>query len=132
MTTVILLSILTWVLTGCMYPLLAHGLGLDWYIGYGEGIAILGFTMLGMTLPSLFGFAGTYEAAVVLALSLFGVVGGTWWAGNTLDALAAAYALTMHWWIYLVQASSAILFIMFWRVDLAKLVQGIRKIGQSE
>lgn len=64
MMQVVALSVLTWVLTGCMYPLLAAGFGLEGFVGYGEGIAILAFTMMGMTLPSVFSFAGTYEAAL--------------------------------------------------------------------
>jgi uncharacterized protein (TIRG00374 family) len=132
MSAVASLSVLTWVLTGCMYPLLAQGLGLGSFIGYGEGIAILGFTMMGMTLPSLFGFAGTYEAAVVLSLSLFGVHGAQLVGESSLDDLAAAYALSMHWWIYLVQSASAVAFLLLWRVDLSRLIQGIRGLGQSD
>jgi len=131
MARILIASVLTWALTGCMYPLLAQGLGISETIGYGEGIAILGFTMMGMTLPSFFGFAGTYEAAVVLALSLFGLSGAAQLGGSSLDDLAAAYALTMHWWVYGVQALSAVVFLVIWKVDLGDLVQGIRGLGQS-
>ena len=110
LSQVLSLSVLTWVLTGCMYPLLALGFGRDGALGYGEGIAILAFTMMGMALPSFFGFAGTYEAAVVLALSLFGISGSAIVGDASLDDLAAAYALTMHWWVYIVQAASAVAF----------------------
>jgi uncharacterized protein (TIRG00374 family) len=133
MTRIVISSVITWALTGCMYPLLALGFGLEETIGYGEGIAILGFTMMGMTLPSFFGFAGTYEAAVVLALSLFGLSGAAMMSsGSSLDDLAAAYALTMHWWIYLVQSISAVAFLVIWRVDLSALARGIRSLGQSD
>ena len=51
--------------------------------------------------------------------------------GTTLDDLAVAYALTMHWWIYLVQAMSAVFFLITWRIDLERLAKGIRGIGQT-
>jgi uncharacterized protein (TIRG00374 family) len=132
MARIVIASVITWGLTGCMYPLLAQGFGIQDSIGYGEGIAILGFTMMGMTLPSFFGFAGTYEAAVVLALSLFGLSGAAQLGGSSLDDLAAAYALTMHWWVYGVQAVSAVAFLVIWKVDLGALVTGIRGLGQSD
>lgn len=116
------LTVVTWVLSGWMYPALANALGIGSFVGFGEGVGVLSITMLGMAVPAAPGFAGTYEAFVRGALALFGVV-GTEAGGRSLDAVAVAYALTMHWWVYLVQASTAVFFLTVDRVDLRRLLQ---------
>ena len=119
---VLALTAVTWVLSGWMYPALARALGIGSYVGFGEGIGVLSITMLGMAVPAAPGFAGTYEAFVRGALALFGVV-GTGPGGRSLDAVAVAFALTMHWWVYLVQASTAVFFLVADRIDLRRLLQ---------
>ena len=85
-----------------MYVLAAWAFGLSDIIGYIEGIGILAFTMFGMAAPSAPGFAGTYEAAFVTGLDIFGSADAT---------RNIAFALCFHWWIYLVQSSSALFFL---------------------
>ena len=121
---IVALTAVTWALSGWMYPALAHAFGVGDRIGFGEGVGVLGITMLGMAVPAAPGFAGTYEAFMRGALALFGVVGTSSVApgGPSLDAIAVAYALTMHWWIYLVQAATAIFFIAADRIDVARLL----------
>ncbi len=122
LASVLALTAVTWVLSGWMYPALAQALGIGSYVGFGEGIGVLSITMLGMAVPAAPGFAGTYEAFVRGALALFGVV-GTEAGGRSLDAVAVAFALTMHWWVYLVQASTAVFFLVVDRIDLRRLLQ---------
>lgn len=117
----VLLTAATWGMTGTLYVVLAHGLGLEHIIGYGEGIAVLAITMLGIAIPAPPGMAGVYEAFVRGALALFGVVGGE------LDGVALAYALVIHWWIYAVQAASAAWFFSRDGVDPRALVQRARE-----
>ncbi len=117
LAAVLALTVATWTLTAWMYPVLARAFGLGDAIGLGEGTGILAITMLGMTVPSAPGFAGTYEAFVRGALALFGVHGGR------LDAVAVAYALTMHWWIFLVQSATALYFLAVDRVGLGALIR---------
>lgn len=108
--SLVALTAATWGMTGTLYVVLAQGLGLGDVIGYGEGIAVLAITMLGIAIPAPPGMAGVYEAFVRGALALFGVVGGE------LDGVALAFALVIHWWIYLVQSASAAWF--FVRAEL--------------
>jgi uncharacterized protein (TIRG00374 family) len=110
------LTVVTWAMTGLMYPLLARAFGVGDLIGYGEGIGVLCVTMLGMIVPSAPGFAGTYEAFFRAGLALFGVSGGS------LDATAVAMALTLHWWIFGVQALTAIYFLVVDRISLSRLL----------
>jgi uncharacterized membrane protein YbhN (UPF0104 family) len=98
-------TVAAWGVSGWMYLWMAKAFGIDAYVGYGEGMGVLVITMLATTLPSPPGFAGVYEAGVRGALVLFGV------AGAGLDATAVAYALVIHWWIFVVQATCAIYFL---------------------
>ncbi len=115
LAAIVALTAATWGMTGTLYVVLAHGLGLEQTIGYGEGIAVLAITMLGIAIPAPPGMAGVYEAFVRAALALFGVVGGE------LDGIALAYALVIHWWIYLVQSASAAWFFARDGVDPRKI-----------
>lgn len=115
LASVLALTAAAWGVSGLMYPAMGRCLGLGELITYGDGIGILGITMLGMTVPSAPGFAGTYEAFVRGALALFGV------AGPGLDARAVAFALALHWWVFLVQASTAVWFLAVDRVDVRRL-----------
>ena len=83
--------------------------------------------MVGMALPAAPGFAGTYEAAVRGALALYGVVGDATVVpgGPTLDAIALAFALVMHWWVHIVQSSTAIWFLVVDQVDPRSIVRRV-------
>jgi len=96
---------LTWSLSGLMFVCSAHAFHADDLIGYGQGVGLLSVTMLGTVVPSAPGFAGTYEAFLRGGLALFGV------AGPGRDADALAFALVHHWWVYGVQACTAIYFL---------------------
>ena len=117
------LTTTTWALTGLMYPALARAFGIEQAIGFGEGVGVLSITMLGMAVPAAPGFAGTYEAFVRGGLALFGVAGND--GSVNLDAIAVAYALTMHWWIFVVQASTAVFFLMVDRIDVRRLLGAV-------
>ena len=106
-----------------MYPALARAFGIEQAIGFGEGVGVLSITMLGMAVPAAPGFAGTYEAFVRGGLALFGVAGND--GSVNLDAIAVAYALTMHWWIFVVQASTAVFFLMVDRIDVRRLLGAV-------
>ncbi len=127
------LTTATWALTGLMYPALARAFGIEGFLGFGEGIGVLGITMLGMAVPAAPGFAGTYEAFVRAGLALFGVAGDAAVGPGrpSLDATAVAFALTMHWWTFLVQASTAVFFLAVDRVDVRRLMAGLgRELGR--
>lgn len=119
---VLALTALTWSLSGLMFVCSAHAFHAEDAIGYGQGIGLLSITMLGTAVPSAPGFAGTYEAFLRGGLALFGV------SGPDRDADAVAYALVHHWWVYGVQASTAIFFLSvdqvspgaLWRKALAR------------
>lgn len=117
------LTTATWALTALMYPALARAFGIEGFLGFGEGVGVLSITMLGMAVPAAPGFAGTYEAFVRGGLALFGVAGDD--GGVNLDAVAVAFALTMHWWIFVVQASTAIFFLAVDRIDVRRLLQAV-------
>jgi uncharacterized membrane protein YbhN (UPF0104 family) len=119
------LTAATWGLTGTLYVILARGLGLGHIIGYGEGIAVLAITMLGIAIPAPPGMAGVYEAFVRGALALFGIVGGE------LDGVAMAFALVIHWWIYLVQAASAAWFFSRAQLDPRTLFRQARETWEA-
>ena len=125
--SVLTLSALTWGLTATMYPALARAFSLEPWIGYPEGIGALGLTMAGLALPSAPGFAGTYEAFLKAALNLFGIAGEAPAPGGryTLEAAALAYALTMHWWVHLVQSATAIYFLVVDRIDPRKVLAAL-------
>lgn len=109
------LTALTWSGTGFMYVMLAHAFGLEDLIGWGQGMGVLVITMLGTMVPAPPGFAGVYEAACRGALALFGV------HGPGLDAKALAFALVVHWWIFLVQSATASYFFSTEGVSIAAL-----------
>ena len=85
-----------------MYGLAAVAFGIDG-IGFLEGMGILAFTMIGMAAPSAPGFAGTYEASYVGGLVFF---------GSTDAGANFATALCFHWWIFIVQSASAIIWMV--------------------
>ncbi len=105
------LTAATWSLSGFMFVCSAHAFHAADAIGYGQGVGLLSITMLGTAVPSAPGFAGTYEAFLRGGLALFGVSGGD------RDADAVAFALVHHWWVYGVQACTAIFFLAVDRID---------------
>ncbi|MCK6505104.1 flippase-like domain-containing protein [Myxococcota bacterium] len=124
------LTVVTWAVSIWMYPMAAHAFGIGPLLGYGEGVAVLAVSMLGGIAPAPPGQAGTYEAFVRGGLALHGIVGpGPTPQGisPSLDAAAVALALTMHWWIMLVQAASALYFLVVDRLDLGDLVRQARQ-----
>lgn len=132
LAAVLALTVLTWTLTAAMYGPAARAFHLPVPIGMGEGVAILGMTMAGMALPAAPGMAGTYEAFVRAALALLGVSGSTPLhpGGPTLDALAVAYALVMHWGLNLVQSASALVFLVLDRISVRRLALALgRSLG---
>ena len=132
LAAVLLLTAATWGTTALMYPMLGHAFGLDAFLGVKEGFGLLGVAMASLALPAAPGFAGTYEAFLVGGLRLFGVAGSAPAPGGalSLDAVAVAYALTMHWWVHLVQSLSAVYFLVRDRIDpLALLASVGRALG---
>ena len=92
------LTAIIWAWTGLQYVLLAWGLGLD--LPYLGGLGVLSVTMLGTALPAPPGFVGVYEAACRGALGLF--------AAPHAAATALAFALIIHWGIWLTQVATAL------------------------
>lgn len=130
LAAVVGLTVVTWAVSIWMYPMAAHAFGIGPLLGYGEGVAVLAVSMLGGIAPAPPGQAGTYEAFVRGGLALHGIVGpGPTPQGiaPSLDAAAVALALTMHWWIMLVQASTALYFLAVDRLDLRALVRQARQ-----
>ncbi|MCB9777772.1 MAG: flippase-like domain-containing protein [Alphaproteobacteria bacterium] len=126
------LTVVTWVETILMFVVLAHAFGLQRFIGFGEGMGVLAIVMLGAAVPAPPGMAGTYEAFCRAGLAVYGASGSAAppdGAAPSLDAAAIAYALVMHWFIYLVQASSAIWFLVVDRIDLRRLAR-LARSGQ--
>ncbi|MCB9759220.1 MAG: flippase-like domain-containing protein [Alphaproteobacteria bacterium] len=119
------LTALTWGGTGFMYVMLSEALGLRDFIGWAEGMGVLVITMLGTTAPSPPGFAGVYEAASRGALALFGVT------GPALAPRAVAFALVMHWWLFIVQAATAAWFFTAEGMSIGQLFSLARR-GLSE
>jgi glycosyltransferase 2 family protein len=111
------LTAITWSWSGFIYVALAHGYGIQDLIGWGEGIGVMCTTMLGTILPAPPGFAGTYEAFARAGLAAFGV------AGEELAATAVAFALTVHWFLYSVQALTAVWFLAADGIDLSGLLR---------
>jgi len=124
------LTVATWALTIGMYPLMGLALGLGERVDYAGGLVILAISMIGMILPAAPGFAGTYEAAVRVGLALIGVAGVGLLPGTetSLDAVAVAYALCFHWWIYVVQAATAVGFLAVDRISVRALMQRLAAI----
>ena len=121
------LTAAAWTLTGLMFPPIADAFGVGDHIDYSAGIGILGITMVGMALPAAPGFAGTYEAAVRGALALYGVAGkaAAIPGGPSLDAIAVAFALVVHWWIHIVQSCTAIWFLVIDQVDPRAIIRRV-------
>ena len=94
-------TIVIWVIPTAMYGLAAEAFGISG-IGFLEGMGILAFTMIGMAAPSAPGFAGTYEASYVGGLVF----------GSTDAGANFATALCFHWWIFIVQSISALIWMM--------------------
>ena len=95
-------TVIIWIISTAMYGLAATAFGIEG-IGFLEGMGILAFTMIGMAAPSAPGFAGTYEASYVGGLVFFG----------SMDAGANfANALCFHWWIFIVQSASALIWML--------------------
>jgi len=102
LTWVLLETVVIWIISTAMYGLAAEAFGISG-IGFLEGMGILAFTMIGMAAPSAPGFAGTYEASYVGGLVFFG----------SIDAGANfATALCFHWWIFIVQSISALIWML--------------------
>lgn len=127
LVTILGLTATAWGITGFCYTSLAYGLGIEDFVDYAAGMGLLGVTMLGMALPAAPGFAGTYEAAVRAGLALYGVVGAQPLTpgGPTLNAIAVAYALVMHWWMNFVQSVTAIYFLVVDRVRPREVVRRV-------
>ena len=104
LSKVLLLTAVTWGLTGFLYVGLANGMeALSGEVSWAEGMTILVITMLGTAVPSLPGFAAVYEGAVVAAFVLLGI-------GSDPEVVALAFALIVHWWTYAVQSMTAFYF----------------------
>ena len=97
---IIIETVMIWVISTSMYVLSAKAFDLQ-IIHFVEGMGLLAFTMIGMAAPSAPGFAGTYEASFVGGLQLF---------GSTEASLNFALAFCFHWWIFIVQSISALIF----------------------
>lgn len=102
LTWVLLETIVIWIISTAMYGLAAEAFGISG-IGFLEGMGILAFTMIGMAAPSAPGFAGTYEASYVGGLVFF---------GSTDAGANFATALCFHWWIFIVQSISALIWMV--------------------
>ncbi len=111
----------TWAGTAEMIRMLADAASLGSWIGYPEALGVLALTMLSTALPAPPGFIGVYEAGALAALALFGV------PSEMLLAEGLAFALVLHWWIYLVQAASAAGFFLVDEVGLYELLAGVRR-----
>ena len=72
------------------------------------------FTMIGMAPPGAPGFAGSYEAAFVVGLQVF---------GNANANLNFAMAFGFHWWIYAVQSSTGIYYLTKNKYKLRELLK---------
>jgi uncharacterized protein (TIRG00374 family) len=107
--TVLALTVATWALTAALYPATAAALGFGERLSWADGLGVLGAIMAGMALPAAPGFAGTYEAAVLAGLAAHGIHGPAPVVpgGPSADAAALAFALLVHWGIFLVQSATA-------------------------
>ena len=99
---VLLETVIIWIISTAMYGLAAEAFDISG-IGFLEGMGILAFTMIGMAAPSAPGFAGTYEASYVGGLVFF---------GSTDAGANFATALCFHWWIFIVQSISALIWMV--------------------
>ena len=110
---ILLETVVIWVVSTAMYGLAAVAFGIAG-IGFLEGMGLLAFTMIGMAAPSAPGFAGTYEASYVGGLVFF---------GSTDAGANFATALCFHWWIFIVQSASALIWMMVDGTSLSSLWQ---------
>ena len=99
---VVLETTVIWIISATMYGLAALAFEIT-TINFIEGMGILAFTMIGMAAPSAPGFAGTYEASFVGGLVFF---------GSDNPSANFATALCFHWWIFIVQSASAIIWMV--------------------
>jgi len=116
LTRLCLLTAITWSFTGLFYICAAHAFSIENIIGYVEGIGILSFTMIGMVPPNAPGFVGTYEAAFIEALRIFGVSDAN---------VQVAMAFSFHLWITVVQALTAIAYLTLEGIDIKHLLSGL-------
>jgi len=93
------------------FILQSFGLQLPWYASF----LLLVFQVLGVTIPSSPGFIGTYHAAVVAALALFGIPGD----------LAITVGITMHAAFFIPYIVAGLL--CLWKEDLS--FSGLRELG---
>ena len=118
---ILLLTGVTWALTGFLYVGLAYGFeGLGGEVGWTEGMAILVITMLGTAIPSLPGFAGVYEGAVMAAFVLLGL-------GSQPEVQGLAFGLVVHWVTYAAQSTTAFYFFFRDGVRVRELWAQIRR-----
>lgn len=119
------LTVLTWALTAWLYVALGQGFGLGDRLGWAEGVGVLSITMLGTALPAPPGMVGVYEASCRLALARLGLWGPAW------DSTAMGYALTLHGWVWGVQACTALWFFVRDGVHPRRLWAQVRGSGSG-
>ena len=115
-------TVIIWIISSTMYGLAALAFGIT-TIHFIEGMGILAFTMIGMAAPGAPGFAGTYEASFVGGLVFFG--------SDNPDANFAT-ALSFHWWIFVVQASSAIIWMTVDGTSFSELWTKLQSRSKSD
>jgi uncharacterized protein (TIRG00374 family) len=120
LAALVILTALLFLSMGLMMSALAQAFGLQEWLGFGAGMAVLSITMLGIALPAPPGFAGVFEASARAALAIFGV------AGEALAGRALAYALVFHWWPLLVLSGAAGFFLWRDRIGLGRLFRFAR------
>lgn len=87
------LTLVYWALNALGMSLLARGFGI--HLGAVEALTVLGVLVIGVMIPAGPGMVGTFQAAVILGLSLF-------FPKSTVDVHGAAYANVM-WGLQLAQ-----------------------------
>jgi uncharacterized protein (TIRG00374 family) len=121
MLSVLGLTAITWVITGFLYVGLANGFeALAGEVRWAEGMGILVITMLATAIPSLPGFAGVYEGAVMAAFVLMGI-------GENPEVLGLAFGLLVHWVTYATQSATAFYFFFKDGVRVGDLWAQIRR-----
>ncbi len=118
---VVALTAVTWLGTGAMILVLAHGCGLDSWIAFPDALGVLAITMLATALPAPPGFVGVYEAGVLAGLAVFGVPAGV------LGGAGLVFALVLHWWTFTVQAATAAGFFFVDEVAMSDLFYSSRR-----
>ena len=111
------LTVIIWAWTGLQYVALAWGLGLE--LPYLGGLGVLSVTMLGTALPAPPGFVGVYEAACRGALGLF--------AAPHAGATALAFALLVHWGVWLTQVATALVSFLWTGLRPAEVLRQSRR-----